>query len=458
MVVNTWHQPSSTFSLDSKATRNTPAYVPFSGDNGGLKVSYHNNEDVSRYHFGTRHPMKPFRLMLTDHLVLGYHLHEKMDYYKTRRATEEEILQFHSEDYIDFLQRVTPENRSEFESVWSKFNIGDDCPIFDGIYDYCSIYAGGSLDASRKLISGQSDIAINWSGGLHHAKKFEASGFCYVNDIVLGILNLLRYHPRVLYIDIDLHHGDGVQEAFYSTDRVMTLSFHKYNGEFFPGTGNFEEIGTGLGTHHSLNVPLRDGIDDFSYIQLFQSIVEPVISTYHPTAVVLQCGADSLGCDRLGCFNLNIRAHGECVRFVKSFGLPMMVVGGGGYTPRNVSRAWAYETSVLLNVELDTQLPQEIPFLNYFGPDYSLHPNLAGKVDNRNTKKYLDNVKHRVLEQLRYLQGAPSVQMQLQPPDIEGFLEDEEERLKEERERKHEAEVRAEKEMKDRARVGELYA
>jgi histone deacetylase HOS2 len=149
----------------------------------------------------------------------------------------------------------------------------------------------------------------------------------------------------VLYIDIDLHHGDGVQEAFYSTDRVMTLSIHKYNGEFFPGTGNYDETGSGIGNHHSLNVPLRDGIDDDSYVRLFKSIVEPVLNTYRPTSIVLQCGADSLGCDRLGCFNLNIKAHGECVNFVKSFGLPILVLGGGGYTPRNVSRLWAYETA-----------------------------------------------------------------------------------------------------------------
>ncbi|KAK9455853.1 hypothetical protein V1511DRAFT_458474 [Dipodascopsis uninucleata] len=457
MVVSTWpDKQNPTFSVDEQTQRNTVRMIS-KGDNNGLKISYHNNEDVSRYHFGARHPMKPFRLMLTDHLVLGYGMHEHMDFYKTREATEEEILQFHASDYIDFLRRVTPENKNDFESVWTKFNIGEDCPIFDGIYDYCRIYAGGSLDASRKLISGQSDIAINWSGGLHHAKKFEASGFCYVNDIVLSILNLLRYHPRVLYIDIDLHHGDGVQEAFYSTDRVMTLSFHKYNGEFFPGTGNFEEIGTGLGTHHSLNVPLRDGIDDQSYIQLFQSIVDPVINTYRPTAILLQCGADSLGCDRLGCFNLNIRAHGECVRFVKSFGLPMIVVGGGGYTPRNVSRAWAYETSVLLDVELDSKLPSEIPFLNYFGPDYSLHPNLAGKVDNRNTRKYLEKVRIRVLEQLRYLNGAPSVQMQVAPPDIEGFMEDEEDRLRDERNDKSTDTFSVEQESRDRVRTGEHY-
>lgn len=137
-----------------------------------------------------------------------------------------------------------------------------------------------------------------------------------------------------------------MEQAFFSTDRVMTLSFHKYDKDnFFPGTGNWDDVGGGPGKHYALNVPLKDGIDDDSYIRLFKSIVEPVINNYQPGSVVLQCGADSLGCDRLGCFNLNIKAHGACVEFVKSFGLPLLVLGGGGYTPRNVSRLWAYETS-----------------------------------------------------------------------------------------------------------------
>jgi histone deacetylase 1/2 len=124
------------------------------------------------------------------------------------------------------------------------------------------------------LNRGLCDIAINWAGGLHHAKKSEASGFCYVNDIVLGILELLRYYARVLYIDIDVHHGDGVEEAFYTTDRVMTVSFHKY-GEFFPGTGELKDVGVQKGKYYSVNVPLRDGIDDESY----QTTFEPV--SYH---------------------------------------------------------------------------------------------------------------------------------------------------------------------------------
>jgi histone deacetylase 1/2 len=113
---------------------------------------------------------------------------------------------------------------------------------------------------------------VNWAGGLHHAKKCEASGFCYVNDIVLAILELLKVHQRVLYVDIDIHHGDGVEEAFYTTDRVMTVSFHKY-GEYFPGTGDVKDIGAKGGKYYSVNFPLRDGIDDNTY----QSIFEPVI-------------------------------------------------------------------------------------------------------------------------------------------------------------------------------------
>ena len=114
-------------------------------------------------------------------------------------------------------------------------NIGEDCPVFDGLFDFCQISAGGSVAGAIKLNHGLSDIAINWAGGLHHAKKSEAAGFCYINDIVLGILELLKYHQRVLYVDIDIHHGDGVEEAFFTSDRVMTFSLHKYGiSTFFP--------------------------------------------------------------------------------------------------------------------------------------------------------------------------------------------------------------------------------
>lgn len=175
-------------------------------------------------------------------------------------------------------------------------------------------------------------------------------------DIVLGIIELLRFHQRVLYIDIDVHHGDGVEEAFYTTDRVMTVSFHKY-GEYFPGTGELRDIGIAQGKHHSVNFPLRDGITDETYKSIFEPVIQSIMDNYDPQAIVLQCGGDSLAGDRLGCFNLSMKGHANCVNFVKSFNRPTLVLGGGGYTMRNVARTWAYETGQLLNHEMDTVLP-----------------------------------------------------------------------------------------------------
>lgn len=388
-----------------------------STDSPPKTVAYFLDPDVGNFHYGPGHPMKPHRIALTHSLVLNYNLHSKMEIYRPYKASAHDMCRFHSEEYIDFLQRVSPNNVTNFTKQLSMFNVGDDCPVFDGLFDFCSKYTGASLEGAVKLNNKHCDIAVNWSGGLHHAKKFEASGFCYVNDIVIAILELLKYHPRVLYIDIDIHHGDGVQEAFYLTDRVMTVSFHKYGNYFFPGTGDMYEIGAESGRHYSVNVPLKEGIDDQTYIQLFQQVMKSVMDFYQPTCVVLQCGADSLGNDRLGCFNLSIKGHGECVRIVKEFNIPMLVLGGGGYTKRNVARCWTHETAVLLNEELNNEIPFN-DYIQYFAPDFTLHPDVSTKQENLNTKQYLDNVKATVHEHLRNLINSPSVQMQDIPPDL----------------------------------------
>lgn len=399
--------------------QDSPQVRPHSRD----RVTYYFPKGVGEYHYGILHPMKPARLTLTNRLVLGYGLHDQMECYTPREATREELQEFHDDEYIEFLSTVTPTTTPT--ASFTKFNFADDCPIFEGMFDFCRSYAGASLAAARKLTSGTTDIAINWSGGLHHAKKGEASGFCYVNDIVLAILQLLRHHPRVLYIDIDIHHGDGVQEAFYNSNRVMTVSFHKYGNDFFPCTGDLNEVGMGLGKHFCLNVPLQDGIEDAQYVTLFKSVMERTIDTFKPASIVLQCGADSLGLDRLGCFNLSIAAHGECVRFIKSFGLPLLVLGGGGYTIRNVARCWAYETSVLTSTTIPDTLPST-PYDEYFLPSRKLHETSTGStVENKNTKASLEKIRVKIMEELRYLHGAPSVQMQELPPDLAGAWLDE---------------------------------
>eukprot|EP01027_Heterolobosea_sp_BB2_P009237 GEZU01013639.1.p1 GENE.GEZU01013639.1~~GEZU01013639.1.p1 ORF type:complete len:371 (-),score=121.73 GEZU01013639.1:164-1276(-) len=325
------------------------------------------------------------------------------------------MTKFHSDDYVEFLKRITPDNMGEYQRQLHKFNVGEDCPVFDGLFEFCQISAGGSVGGAVKLNHGQADIAINWAGGLHHAKKSEASGFCYINDIVLAILELLKYHARVLYIDIDIHHGDGVEEAFYTTDRVMTVSFHKF-GDYFPGTGDISDLGAKKGKHYAVNFPLKDGIDDKSYESIFKPIISKVMEVFQPGAIVLQCGADSLSGDRLGCFNLSLKGHAECVSFVKSFGVPLLVLGGGGYTVRNVARCWAYETSVLLDTEISDDLPYN-DYFEYFGPDFRLHIT-PSNMENLNTPEQLEKSKIQLLENLRHIQAAPGVQMHDVPPDM----------------------------------------
>lgn len=187
----------------------------------------------------------------------------------------------------------------------------------------------------------------------------------------------------------------------------MTVSFHKY-GEYFPGTGELRDIGVGNGKYNSVNFPLRDGITDKTYKSAFEPVIGAVMEYYKPDAIVLQCGGDSLSGDRLGCFNLSMKGHANCVKFVKSFNKPTLVLGGGGYTMRNVARTWAYETGALIGMELGPQLPYN-DYYEYFAPDYELNV-LPSNMDNANSMEYLKRITEEVISNLRHT-GTPSVQM-----------------------------------------------
>ncbi|CAK7274169.1 histone deacetylase [Sporothrix epigloea] len=404
--------------------RSRPLYEVVRNDK--KRVAYFYDSDIGNYAYVTGHPMKPHRIRLAHSLMMNYGVYKFLEVYRAKPAVFMEMTQFHTDEYIDFLQKVTPDNMDSYQREQSKYNVGDDCPVFDGLFEFCGISAGGSMEGAARLNRNKCDIAINWAGGLHHAKKSEASGFCYVNDIVLAIIELLRFNKRVLYIDIDVHHGDGVEEAFYTTDRVMTVSFHKY-GEYFPGTGELRDIGIGTGKNYAVNFPLRDGIDDASYKTIFEPVIEAVMQYYQPDAVVLQCGGDSLSGDRLGCFNLSMRGHSNCVDFVRSFNLPTLVLGGGGYTMRNVARTWAYETGRLVGVEMDSVLPYT-EYYEYYGPDYELDVR-SSNMENANNYEYLEKIKIAVIENLKKTAPVPSVQMQDIPRQSMGMTDEEEAEL-----------------------------
>ncbi|KAG6917573.1 hypothetical protein DXG01_002042 [Tephrocybe rancida] len=348
------------------------------------RVAYYYDADAGAYTYGLGHPMKPHRIRVTHDLVTAYDMLPKMHVLRPKRATPETMSSFHTDEYIHFLNRVTPETAED-------------------------LTYHGTRCAAKRITSGAADIAINWAGGLHHAKKREASGFCYINDIVLGILELLRTYPRVLYIDIDCHHGDGVEEAFYTTDRVMTCSFHKF-GEYFPGTGTQDDRGRGKGKGYAINVPLKDGITDQSYQSVFEPVISKILEVFRPSAVVLQCGADSLAGDKLGCFNLTMYGHAHCVQFLRKQNIPLILLGGGGYTVKNVARTWTYETACALGIEdtIDPLLPWN-EYFEWFGPRYRLEV-AENNMDDLNVKDgSLDKVRITALEHLSELIPAPSV-------------------------------------------------
>ena len=384
------------------------------------------------------HPMKPHRMKMADSLIRSYGMNEMMTEMEMTESYKEDfdMTKFHADDYIDFLREITPENVAKYSDQLLRFNIGEDCPIFDGLYDFCSLYSQGSVLGSVYLNQDISDIAINWCGGLHHAKKHEASGFCYINDCVLGILELLKRHQRVLYIDIDIHHGDGVEEAFYTTDRVMTASFHKF-GEYFPGTGAIEDVGYEKGKNYSMNFPLSDGMDDEHFEYVFKPVIDEIFLRFRPEAALLQCGADSLSGDRLGCFNLSVRGHGNCVEYIKGKNVPILVVGGGGYTLRNVPRWWTYETSVWLGYDLPNEIPEDNEYREYFWPEYKIHMPCSN-MENLNSREDLDKKIGIIFENLRSV-SATSVDLSnfknggSQVPDHMDFDQSKERDIKEDR-------------------------
>jgi histone deacetylase 1/2 len=182
------------------------ASLPSGPDAKKRRVSYFYEPRIGEYNYGQEHPMQPHRIRMAHNLIVQYELHRRMEINRPFPAGPADIRQFHSHEYVDFLASVTPETLTDpvFSRHLKRFNIGEDCPVFDGLFGFCQASAGGSIGSAVKLNRGDADIALNWAGGLHHAKKAEASGFCYVNDIVLGILELLKVHRVFLDFSVFL--------------------------------------------------------------------------------------------------------------------------------------------------------------------------------------------------------------------------------------------------------------
>ncbi|OPX21452.1 MAG: hypothetical protein B1H04_06625 [Planctomycetales bacterium 4484_123] len=266
-----------------------------------------------------------------------------------RPADTEALLAFHTQRYLDAL-RSAQDGQLGIEAL--EMGLGtEDCPVFTGLYDYAALAAGASLTAAALIADGQADVAFNPSGGYHHARPERAAGFCYINDVVLACLHLTGAGRRVLFLDVDVHHADGVQEAFYGRRDVMTVSFHESGRTLYPGTGFEEEIGSGPGAGYSVNVPLPVGTYDEAYLRAFDALAVPLIGSFEPDVIALELGMDGLAGDPLAHLALTNNAYAEVIQRVLSFGKPVLATGGGGYHVANTVRGWALAWAILSGAE-----------------------------------------------------------------------------------------------------------
>jgi len=263
-----------------------------------------------------------------------------------RPLTRTELETFHTPAYLDALQAAGAGTIAPEQALQAGLGTPD-CPLFRGVYDYVALAAGGTLTGARAILAGTADVVFNPSGGFHHAQPDHAAGFCYVNDIVIACLALRAAGLRVLVLDIDVHHCDAVQDAFYASAEVMTVSLHESGHTLFPGTGFETETGTGAGRGYTLNFPLPVGTYDGAFERVFHQGAWPAIRRFDPDVIVLELGMDALAGDPLAHLHLTNNVHALISETVVGLGKPVLATGGGGYQVRNTVRGWALCWSVL---------------------------------------------------------------------------------------------------------------
>ena len=323
-----------------------------------MKTAFIYTDAYLDYDYGPAHPLRISRLKLTYDLIKGYGLLDlpSVQFIPTIKAEERDLAVFHSEEYLNILRQA---NEGHFTGNAYFYGLGPgDNPIFPGLFDWSLLLAGATLQAIDFVVSGKGEVAFNIAGGLHHAMRSRASGFCYINDPVIGIMKLLSRGKRVAYIDIDAHHGDGVQKAFYESNRVLTISLHESGGTLFPGTGFECEIGEKEGEGYSVNLPFPPYTDDEVYVWTFEEVVPELIHAFRPDIVVTQLGVDTFYDDPLANLDLSILGYKRVLKGIKDLAPRWVALGGGGYNISNVARAWTLAWAIMNGIELREELPE----------------------------------------------------------------------------------------------------
>ena len=332
------------------------------------KVALIYTDKYQNYNFGPRHPLRPLRLKLTYSLMEKLNLlnHNLLEIMEPKMATKEEIERVHSAEYVDIVSKLS-ENPLDREIQPYIYGLGPgDNPIFKGMYEASALVCGASITAAN-LVWKENDIqiAFNPAGGLHHALRNKASGFCIFNDIAVAIQHLktLKKDIKIAYLEIDCHHGDGVQWLFYDDPTVLTISFHESGKFLFPGTGNTNEVGEGRGKGYAINFPLLPGTSNKMFLKLFRYCIPRLLEAFAPDVLFTQLGVDMHFNDPLTQMGLSISVYRDVAQTMRTTARDYcqnrwIAVGGGGYLMTVVPRAWTIFLSRMLGVELKNELPQ----------------------------------------------------------------------------------------------------
>ena len=315
------------------------------------------SDEFLRYYFGSSHPLQQIRVKMAVELIERHGLKELgVSIVQPRTASREELLLFHTEEYLRFVEKMS-------EKGEGLLDMGD-TPAFKGCYEASALIAGGTLKAIEEVLKGRADHSINFAGGLHHAHPDSASGFCIFNDAAIAIAYLLEKEgfKRVLYLDIDAHHGDGVMYGFYKDPRLLDIDFHENGRYLFPGTGFPEENGSGDGEGFKINIPLPPFAGDDAFLYAFRTIVPKLVRAYSPEYIIMQFGADGYHADPLTHLNYTTKSYIEAARIIHALAHELCdgrltVLGGGGYSIKDTARIWTIATAIILG---DRQVPSKL--------------------------------------------------------------------------------------------------
>ena len=316
-------------------------------------------DQLSRHVLAESHPLRPERLRYAFELLDAYGAFDDGDslLVEPRAATAEEVMWYHTPEYVRAVRALGDGDRS-VNLADHNFGPGDN-PAYEGIFDASALSTGAALVAAEMLVAEQVDAAFSISGGLHHAMPNYAYGFCVFNDPVIAIKRLLAEGMKVAYVDIDCHHGDGVQHAFYDTSQVLTVSLHESGAFLFPGTGFTQETGAGLGRGHAVNLPLFPYTTDEVYLWAFREVVPRLLDAFRPDVLVTQLGIDTHYRDPLTHLALTVQGFAEAVAELSKLApRKWLALGGGGYDLQAVARAWTLAYGVISRQEFPVEIPE----------------------------------------------------------------------------------------------------